>query len=169
MPSTPASSEDRQRQITQEIAALGPCLPGSLVERTTRCGSPRCRCHSDPTHLHGPYPSWIRKVGSRTVTRTLSQDQLERYRPLFDNTRRLRELISELEALSAQAVEQAEGWTATWDSCGQYTSYSEHAAADNVSSPKPTSPGDYKEDTRIWAWDNGGSARPAVQPIGDAL
>jgi hypothetical protein len=113
MPSTPASSQDRQRQITQEIAALGPCLPGSLVERTTRCGSPRCRCHSDPAQLHGPYPSWIRKVGSRTVTRTLSQAQLKRYRPLFDNTRRLRELITELQTLSAQAVEQAEGWTAT--------------------------------------------------------
>jgi hypothetical protein len=113
MPSPPASSEDRQRQITQEIAALGPCLPGSLVERTTRGGSPGCGCRRDPAYLHGPYPSWIRKVGSRTVTRTLSKDQLERYRPLFDNTRRLRELISELEALSAQAVEQAEGWTTT--------------------------------------------------------
>lgn len=112
MPSTPPSSQHRQRQIAEEIAALGPCLPGSLVERTTRCGSPRCRCHSDPARLHGPYPSWIRKVGSRTVTRTLSQAQLKRYRPLFDNTRRLRELISELETLSAQAVEQAEGWTA---------------------------------------------------------
>ena len=112
MPSATANAERRQRQIAEEIAALGPCLPGSLVERTTRCGSPRCRCHSDPAQLHGPYPSWIRKVGSRTVTRTLSQAQLERYRPLFDNTRRLRELISELETLSAQAVEQAEGWTA---------------------------------------------------------
>ena len=29
---------------------------------------------------------------------------------LFDNTKRLRELISELEALSPQVVEQAEGW-----------------------------------------------------------
>jgi hypothetical protein len=113
MPSTPASTEHRQRQITDEIAALGPCLPGSLVERTTRCGSPRCRCHSDPTQLHGPYPSWIRRVGSRTITRTLSQDQLERYRPLFNNTRRLRELITELENLTAQTVEQAEGWTTT--------------------------------------------------------
>ena len=111
MPSTPASTEHRQRQIADEIAALGPCLPGSLVERTTRCGSPRCRCRNDPTQLHGPYPSWIRRVGPRTITRTLSQDQLERYRPLFDNTRRLRELISELETLAAQAVEQAEGWT----------------------------------------------------------
>jgi hypothetical protein len=112
MPSTPASTQLRQRQIAEEIAALGPCLPGSLVERMTRCGSARCRCHTDPGHLHGPYPSWIRKVGAKTITRTLSPAQLERYRPLFDNTKRLRELISELETLSAEAVEQAEGWTA---------------------------------------------------------
>ena len=113
MPPTPASTELRQRQIAGEIAGLGPCLPGSLVERTTRCGSPRCRCHTDPSYLHGPYPSWIRKIGARTITRTLSPAQLEQYRPLFDNTKRLRELISELEALSAEVVEQAEGWTTT--------------------------------------------------------
>jgi hypothetical protein len=52
------------------------------------------------------------KVGTKTITRTLSPAQLERYRPLFDNTKRLRELISELETLSARAVEQAEGWAA---------------------------------------------------------
>jgi len=112
MPSTPANAELRQRQIADEIAGLGLCLPGSLVERMTRCGSARCRCHTDPGHLHGPYPSWIRKVGAKTITRTLSPAQLERYRPLFDNTKRLRELISGLETLSAQVVDQAEGWTA---------------------------------------------------------
>ena len=113
MPPATANAERRQRQIAEEIAGLGLCLPGSLVERTTRCGSPRCRCRRDPSQLHGPYPSWIRKVGAKTFTRTLSPAQLERYRPLFDNTKRLRELISELEALSAEAVEQAEGWTRT--------------------------------------------------------
>jgi hypothetical protein len=111
MPATPDDAELRQRQIADEIAGLGLCLPGSLVERTTRCGSPRCRCHTDPSYRLGPYPSWIRKVGTKTVTRTLSPAQLERYRPLFDNTRRLRELTSELETLSAEMVEQAEGWT----------------------------------------------------------
>ena len=113
MPSATLNAERRQRQIAEEIARLGLCLPGSLVERTTRCGSARCRCHSDPSQLHGPYPSRIRQVGTRTFTRTLSPAQLERYRPLFDNTKRLRELISELETLSAEAVEQAEGWTRT--------------------------------------------------------
>ena len=111
MPATPDDAGLRQRQIADEIAGLGLCLPGSLVERTTRCGSSRCRCHTDPSYRHGPYPSWIRKVGTKTVTRTLSPAQLERYRPLFDNTKRLRELISELETLSAEMVEQAEGWT----------------------------------------------------------
>ena len=159
MPATPASTELRQRQITDEIAQLGLCLPGSLVERTTRCGSPRCRCHTDPSHRHGPYPSWIRKVGSRTVTRTLSPAQLDRYRPLFDNTRRLRELITELEALSAQAVEQAEGWAAPQRRYSDHTSYSEDTTTDNVSSPSPRTPSDYSEDTQKRAGDNGGSGQ----------
>src|SRR6266700_5514170 len=108
MPSATVNAERRQRQIAEEIGRLGLCLPGSLVERTTRCGSPRCRCHGDPSQLPGPDPSWIRKVGTKTVTRTLSASQLQRYRPLFENTKRLRELISELETLSAEVVEQAE-------------------------------------------------------------
>ncbi len=100
----------RKRQIMAEIANLDFCLPGSFVERTTRCGTPTCRCHTDPDRRHGPYPSWIRKVGAKTVTHTLSATQAERYRPWFDNTRRLRELINELEALSVQVISEAEGW-----------------------------------------------------------
>lgn len=111
MSPAPSPPRARQRQITNEITKLGPCLPGSLVERTTRCGSPRCRCSTDPSQLHGPYPSWIRTVGAKTVTRTLSRSQAERYRPYFDNTKRLKELIKELEELSAHAVEEAEGWS----------------------------------------------------------
>jgi hypothetical protein len=100
----------RQRQIVAEIAALGFCLPGSLVARTSRCGNPNCRCHSDPDRLHGPYLSWTRKVGGKTVTRNLSATQAERYRPWFDNAKRLRELINELETLSTRVAAEAEGW-----------------------------------------------------------
>ena len=149
MPSAPANAEHRQRQIADEIARLGPCLPGSLVERMTRCGSPRCRCHSDPSRLHGPYPSWIRKTGTKTITRTLTHVQAERYRPLFENTKRLRELISELQTLSAQAVEQAEGWAQPTDASAGHTSDSEHTATDNVSPPKPRTRSDYSEDAQI--------------------
>ncbi len=108
MPSPQARS--RRRQIIAEIAKLDFCLPGSLVDRTTRCGTPTCRCHTDPDRRHGPYPSWIRKVDAKTVTRTLSATQAERYRAWFDNTRRLRELVGELQALSVEVITETEGW-----------------------------------------------------------
>jgi hypothetical protein len=63
-----------------------------------------------PTVLHGPYLSWIRKSDGKPITRKLTPEQEQRYRPWFDNTRRLQELIAELQALSVQAIENAEGW-----------------------------------------------------------
>jgi hypothetical protein len=103
----------RRRRILDEIAQLGFCLPGSIVERTSRCGNPSCRCHSDPAHRHGPYRSWTRKVQGKTVTRRLNDDQLERYQPWFDNARRLRQLVAELESLSVRVAEKTEGWVTT--------------------------------------------------------
>ena len=50
--------------------------------------------------LHGPYHQWTRKISGKTVTRILSDDQLDDYQPWFDNHRRLRELIAELETLT---------------------------------------------------------------------
>ena len=103
-------AKSRQRQIMVEIAKLDFCLPGSLVERTTRCSTPSCRCQTDPERRHGPYPSWTRRVAGKTITRTLRAHQAERYRPYFDNTRRLRELVEELETLAVEVITQAEGW-----------------------------------------------------------
>lgn len=94
--------------ILEEITALGLPLPGSLVERTTRCGNPRCRCHGDPPQLHGPYLTWTRKVDNKTITRTLTREQADRIRPLLNNGRRLRELVAELETIGLDHVERAE-------------------------------------------------------------
>jgi hypothetical protein len=46
-------------------------------------------------------------IDGKTVTRFLSDDQLEDYQPWFDNHRRLRALVTELEALS-QAIADAD-------------------------------------------------------------
>jgi hypothetical protein len=100
-----AAIERRRAKITAEIATLGLPLPGSLVERSTRCGNTGCRCHGDPPQPHGPYLTWTRKVDNKTVTRTLDLAQAERLRPLLNNSRRLRELVSELEALALRKVE----------------------------------------------------------------
>ena len=77
-----------------------------------RCGKPNCACHADPPRLHGPYITWTRKVSGKTITRRLTAEQLNRYQPWFDNNRRLRQLIAQLEALCLDTANQAEGWGA---------------------------------------------------------
>jgi hypothetical protein len=98
------------RRIRKELAALGPCLPGSINIRTGRCGKPACSCHATPPRLHGPFRSWTRKLAGKTVTRLLSQEQLDDYQPLFDNHRRLKQLVHQLEALSLDIVENDPRW-----------------------------------------------------------
>jgi len=97
-------------EITARLADLAYALPGTVADRLTRCGHPGCRCHADPPQLHGPYHQWTRKKNGRTSTRILTDDQLADYSPWFDNHRRLRELITELEALSLAIAEADPRW-----------------------------------------------------------
>ena len=99
------------RRIRKELAALGPALPGSINIRHGRCGKPNCSCHADPPRLHGPFRSWTRKVARKTVTRLLSQEQLDDYQPYFDDHRRLKNLVQQLEELSIQIVDDDPRWT----------------------------------------------------------
>jgi len=92
--------DQRRQEILAEIAGLGVVLPGSLVERSTRCQRTGCHCRADPPRLHGPYTTWMHQQGGHQVTKTLSAEQAERLRPLVAADRRLRELVHELEALA---------------------------------------------------------------------
>jgi hypothetical protein len=90
-------------RITAEIAAAaGPALPGTLTVRAYACGKPNCRCHASPPRLHGPYAEWTRKTGGKTVTRRLTPAQLAEYQPLFDNAKKLRALLAELQDLTLE-------------------------------------------------------------------
>jgi hypothetical protein len=105
------TTEFRLAALAAELAETGFALPGTINVAMNRCGKPNCACKADPPKLHGPYVTWTRKVEGKTVTRRLSAEQLERYRPWFENRRRLRELTAELEALSLEVAERAEGWS----------------------------------------------------------
>ncbi len=112
VPPTPGQ-QARAAAIAAEIAALtaaGFALPGTLADRMTRCGHPNCRCHADPPQLHGPYHQWTRKKNGRTATRILSDEQLADYGPWFDNHKRLRELVAELEEISLAITENDPRW-----------------------------------------------------------
>jgi len=92
-------------KITAELAAAaGPALPGTLTVRAYACGKPGCRCHADPPRLHGPYAEWTRKIGGKTITRRLTSAELAEYQPLFDNAKKLRALLAELQDLTLQII-----------------------------------------------------------------
>jgi hypothetical protein len=95
-------------KITAEIAATaGPALPGTLTIRSYPCGKPACRCHADPSRLHGPYAEWTRKINGKTVTRRLTPAELADYQPLFDNARKLRALLAQLQDLTMEMTGEA--------------------------------------------------------------
>ncbi len=104
MEPSPAQRAARDR-IAAELAAAGFALPGTLTVRAYACGKPGCRCHADPPRLHGPYAEWTRKIGGKTVTRRLTPRELAEYQPLFDNAKKLRALLAELQDLTLEIVQ----------------------------------------------------------------
>ena len=102
-----ARRQAKQAKLAAQLAEIGFALPGSLTVKAYRCGKQNCRCHADPPQLHGPYAFWTRKVNNKTVTRMLNDEEVANYQPMFDNARKIRELVSQLHELSLELVEPA--------------------------------------------------------------
>ena len=103
-----AAHQAEAQKIAAELAAIaatGMILPGSVTVRAYACGKQNCRCHADPPSLHGPYAEWTRKIGGKTITRRLTPAELADYQPLFDNARKLRALLAELQELTLTIVD----------------------------------------------------------------
>lgn len=107
-----AKEQSAQAEIAARLARAGFALPGTLLERTMRCGKPTCACKADPPRLHGPYHQWTRKINGKTTTVNLTDEQLARYGAWFGEAQRLRGLLNELEDLSLRLAERAEDWGA---------------------------------------------------------
>ena len=93
-------------KITAELAAAA-CLapPGTLTIRAYPCGKPACRCHADPPQLHGPYAEWTRKIDGKTITRRRTPAELTDWQPLFDNAKKIRALLAQLQELTLAIVD----------------------------------------------------------------
>ncbi len=100
-----AAQRAARDRIAAELATADFALPGTLTVRAYACGKRNCRCHADPPQLHGPYAEWTRKIGGKTVTRGLTEAELADYQPLFENARKLRALLAELQHLTLAIVE----------------------------------------------------------------
>jgi len=97
--------EAKYRALASQLAEIGFVTPGSLVARETSCGKPGCRCQANPPQRHGPYFQWSRAVNGKTVSRRLNPAQADLYRTWIANRKRLEQIVTEMEELSARAGE----------------------------------------------------------------
>ncbi|MDP3773500.1 MAG: hypothetical protein Q8Q85_04470 [Gemmatimonadales bacterium] len=93
----------RYEKHAAQLARVGFMLKGSLVQRFLTCGTPSCRCHTDPSRLHGPYWQWSRAVGGKTVSRMLREDQVRRYQEWIENWKRFDKIVAKVHDVSSQA------------------------------------------------------------------
>jgi hypothetical protein len=103
------TTEERLREILDELCSIGAVLPGSISARTTRCQRPGCHCRVEPFVLHGPYSTWTWRRGGAAVTKTLTTDEAERLRSYSAAHHRLKQLVTELELVSLDLIEEREG------------------------------------------------------------
>ncbi len=99
-----AAYERRYRDLAAQIADIGFISAGTLLERSTRCGTPTCRCHAEPPQLHGPYWQWSTKIDGKTVTRRLSPAQAALYQEWIANDRHLRDLTAKMRTIADKAT-----------------------------------------------------------------
>lgn len=100
-----ADCQRRYRELAGQLADIGLIASGSVLHRYTRCGNAGCRCHDDPPQRHGPYYQWSAKVNGKTITRRLTEREAALYQQWITNDRRLREVVSQMRAVAAEASE----------------------------------------------------------------
>ena len=95
----------KYEKLKEKINSIGWIANGSLMTLYRTCGKAGCACAKDKQARHGPYLVWTRKVDGRTITRTLTESQASACRTAIENLQRLEDVVTEMKAVSAQAIE----------------------------------------------------------------
>ena len=96
----------RHQQIQAELAQIGIALPGSSNQPHHPLPAARLPLPRQPARPARPLPHLDpQSRSSCSITKTLTPEEAERLRPYFTAHRRLRQLITELEALSIELAE----------------------------------------------------------------
>lgn len=93
-----------RRALIAQLSDVGFLWHGSVRRSLLTCGTPSCRCHTDPSARHGPYAYWTTKVAGKTVSRLLSPAEAQLYEEWIENRRRIETVVRALKALSVKAA-----------------------------------------------------------------
>jgi hypothetical protein len=104
-----SQASHRYERLRRELVSLAPqvgfLLTGSVQSRFFECSRQNnCRCHDDMASRHGPYHYWTRKVKGKTVSVTLTDDQLAVVQEWIQNSRALERLLKKMRNESMRAI-----------------------------------------------------------------
>lgn len=89
----------RRTHLRETLRTLStqPLMPGSLVDRTRRCGQPNCACAHDPDRRHAGRFLTV-QLGGKTHALHVRPEDEDRVRSALDAYTHLWSLINELTA-----------------------------------------------------------------------
>ena len=96
---------ERYEKLKHAMCEIGPILRGTIMRRFMRCGKQQCRCRATPPMLHGPYYQWTRKIGGKTVNRTLRHPEAERVQDWIKNGKKLDRIIARMEKVCLKTTD----------------------------------------------------------------
>ena len=99
--------DNRITAIKHDLLALGPLHPGSITRQYNTCGSPSCRCKSDPAHRHGPYYQLSYGHQRKSSSTFVREPDLAAVEQQLRNYERLRALVDEWVGLSIERARLA--------------------------------------------------------------
>ena len=97
--------EEYQKLIDQ-LKQTGYISTGSITTVYRKCGKSYCYCAKDKEAVHGPYNVWTRKVKGKTVTRNITDNQVELCRECIQNLRKLEGILEKMKDLSVRHIEE---------------------------------------------------------------
>lgn len=111
-----AQASQRYDRLRRKLVSLAPqvgfLLTGSVQSRFFECSRKNnCRCHEDMASRHGPYHYWTRKVSGKTVSVSLTDEQLAVVREWIENSRALERLLKKMRIESMRAIALITGKT----------------------------------------------------------
>jgi hypothetical protein len=82
------------KTLQQQIIELDYIATGSIIKKFGTCGKKGCNCASDKKYWHGPYYVWTRKENGKTVTKSLSVEQVKLCENAIENMKKLKSLVT---------------------------------------------------------------------------
>lgn len=95
------------QKIKNKIVQLDWVLKGTVTKQYKRCGKKNCVCtKNDKKNWHGPYFIWTRKEKGKTITKTLTKEQVKQIKKDFQNMKKLNQYIEKWKKLSIDNLEK---------------------------------------------------------------